>query len=66
MPLLLVGYGFGTFFLALFAQLRGSGIYSKAIDVGVDLIGKAERGILEDDLKNHVVIINLVNLHFID
>lgn len=65
MPLLLVGYGFGTFFLALFAQLRG-GIYSKAIDVGVDLIDKVERGILEDDLKNLVVITNLVNLQFID
>jgi K(+)-stimulated pyrophosphate-energized sodium pump len=65
MPLLLVGYGFGISFLALFTQLRG-GIYTKPIDVGVDLVGKVERGIPEDDLKNLVVIINMVNLHFIN
>jgi len=65
MPLLLVGYGFGISFLALFTQLRG-GIYTKTIDVGVDLVGKVERGIPKDDPENHVVITNLVNLHFIN
>jgi K(+)-stimulated pyrophosphate-energized sodium pump len=65
MPLFLVGYGIGIYFLALFAQIRG-GIYTKTIDVGLDLVGKVERGIPEDDKKNHVVSTNLVNLHFIN